>query len=69
MKTLTVKIPSPLFVEIASAAKARKTSKSVIVRERLAQTARPSASLWDQMEDLVIEGDELPKDLSPTRSI
>ncbi len=64
MKTLTVKLPDPLFAEIASDAKARKLTKSEIVRERLARTGRLANSLWSRMEDLVIEDDALPKDLS-----
>jgi hypothetical protein len=67
MKTLTVKLPEPLFAEIASAAKVRKISKSEIVRERLTRSAEPEASLWNRMEDLVIERDSLPADLSSIR--
>ena len=64
MKTLTVKLPDPLFAEIASAAKARRVSKSAIVRERLARSGKSKSSLWSRMEDLVIESDSLPMDLS-----
>jgi hypothetical protein len=68
MKTLTVKLPEPLFAEIASAAKARKTSKSEIVRERLGRAADLKASLWSRMEDLVIDAESLPKDLSSNKA-
>jgi hypothetical protein len=64
VKTLTVKLSDPLFAEIACAAEARKVSKSEIVRERLARAGGPAGSLWSRMEDLVIERDSLPKDLS-----
>ena len=64
MKTLTVKLPDPLFAEIASAAKARRISKSAIARERLTRSSTPKNSLWSRMEDLVIERDSLPIDLS-----
>ena len=67
MKTLTVKLPDPVFAEIAATAKARKVSKSEIVRERLSQGTRASNSLWDRMEDLVIDRDTLPKDLSANK--
>ncbi len=68
MKTLTVKLPDSLFAEIASSAKARRISKSEIVRERLTRSTRAKNSLWSQMEDLVIEGDSLPADLSSNKA-
>jgi len=68
MKTLTVKLPDPLFAEIASDAKTRGISKSEIVRERLTQSGRSRSSLWSRMEDLVIDRDFLPKDLSVNKA-
>jgi hypothetical protein len=69
MKTLTVRVPDALFAEIVGAAKARNVPKSEIVRERLARkpTAAKRSSLWSTMEDLVIEADALPTDLSSNR--
>ena len=69
MKTLTIKLPDALFAEIAGAAKARNVPKSEIVRERLVRKPITSkrASLWSGMEDLVIEEDALPTDLSSNR--
>ena len=68
MKTLTVKLPDPMFAEIASAAKARRVSKSVIVRERLVRSGKSKISLWSRMEDLMIERDSLPVDLSSNKA-
>ena len=68
MKTLTVKLPDSLFAEIASAAEARRISKSEIVRERLIRSGRSRNSLWSRMEDLVIERDSLPRDLSSNKA-
>ena len=68
MKTLTVKLPDPLFAEIASAARARRISKSAIVRERLTRPGKSKRSLWSRMEDLVIEDDSFPKDLSSNKA-
>ncbi|MDQ3624088.1 MAG: hypothetical protein M3463_16650 [Verrucomicrobiota bacterium] len=69
MKTLTIKVPDALFADIAGDAKARNLTKSEVVRERLAkpQSAlkRSKGSLWDRMEDLVIESDSLPPPTSP----
>ena len=71
MKTLTIKVPESVFAEIANAAKIRKVSKSEIVRERLVgglpgQT-QATASLWSRMEDLVLQEDQLPADLSSNK--
>ncbi|MGA8660480.1 MAG: CopG family transcriptional regulator [Chthoniobacterales bacterium] len=70
MKTLTLKLPDALFAEIASDAKARNVSKSQVVRERLAhgRTDATRGSLWSRMEDLVIEADSLPADLSSNKT-
>lgn len=72
MKTLTIKVPDATFAEIASAANARKVSKSEIVRERLARSTvndKPGkTSLWSRMEDLVIQTDSLPADLSSNKA-
>ena len=68
MKTLTVKLPDPMFAEIASDATARGISKSDIVRERLTRSRKSSRSLWSRMEDLVIQKDSLPRDLSSNKA-
>lgn len=71
MKTLTIKVPDALLAEIASAASARKISKSEIVRERLTQNATftgGAVSLWSRMEDVVIQADSLPADLSSNKA-
>jgi hypothetical protein len=72
MKTLTVKLPDHLFFEITGQARARNISKSDVVRERLAQHARPltkqhRGSLWSRMEDLMIDSKALPRDLSSNK--
>lgn len=72
MKTLTIKVPDGLFAEIASAALMRKVPKSEIVRERLTQLSSTQcgtrSSLWSQMQDLVIQSDSLPVDLSSSKA-
>jgi hypothetical protein len=67
VKTLTVRLPEPLFAEIESAARLRKVTKSVIVRERLERAKSAETSLWSRMEDLVIDSDSLPRDLSSNK--
>lgn len=68
MKTLTVKVPEPLLADIETSAKERRVSKSEIIRERLEQGAGSSkTSLWNRMEDLLIDDDSLPRDLSSSK--
>ena len=67
VKTLTVKLPDSLFAEIKTAARAGKGSKSEIVRERLERAQGVKGSLWSRLEDLVIQSDSLPRDLSPIK--
>jgi Arc/MetJ-type ribon-helix-helix transcriptional regulator len=66
MKTLTVRLPAALVAEIESECRARKVSKSDIVRERLAhapRNRRRSSSLHT-IADLIGLVDGLPRDLS-----
>jgi len=67
MKTLTVKLPDTLFNEIAATARFRGVAKSKIVRERLSQPKAENTSLWSRMEDLVLEDENLPPDLSSNK--
>jgi hypothetical protein len=66
---MTLKVPEELFAEISNEARARNISKSQVVRERLAKrrTVKSKGSLWNQMEDLVIQSDSLPADLSSNK--
>ena len=67
VKTLTVRLPDPLFAEIEGAARSRKVTKSEIVRERLERGKSEKVSLWSRMEDLVTEVESLPRDLSSNK--
>ena len=67
MKTLTVRLPEPLVLDIEAESRERKISKSDVVRERLElaprQRRRCTASL-NAIADLVGSVDGLPPDLS-----
>ncbi len=67
MKTLTVRLPEALVNQIEAESRARKLSKSDVVRERLNRRAglrrRESASL-DAIADLIGSVDGLSADLS-----
>ena len=65
MKTVTVRLPEALANEIAAESRARRLSKSDIVRDRLRREP-PSAggSTLDLIRDLIGSVDGLPEDLS-----
>ncbi len=70
MKTLTVRLPDALVAEIEAESRARRLSKSDVVRERLSaangsRRSRP-ASL-DAIADLIGSVDDLPDDLSSAK--
>jgi Arc/MetJ-type ribon-helix-helix transcriptional regulator len=67
MKTLSVRLPEPLVLEIEAESRGRKCSKSDIVRERLQSAARPlsrESAARDAIADLIGSVDGLPADLS-----
>jgi Arc/MetJ-type ribon-helix-helix transcriptional regulator len=67
MKTLTVRLPEPLVAQIETEARARRVSKSDVVRERLSHPSRgPRKGIHglDAIADLVGAVDGLPADLS-----
>jgi Arc/MetJ-type ribon-helix-helix transcriptional regulator len=69
MKTITVRLPTPLVAEIEAESRARRLSKSEVIRERLLagkSSARKSASL-DAIVDLISSVDGLPSDLGARR--
>jgi len=67
MQTLTVEVSDALAKEIAREARSRRTTKSEIVRERLARKKTPERSLWDRMKDLAIDDPQSPTDLSTNK--
>jgi len=67
MKTLTVRLPESLVGQIEAESRARKCSKSDVVRERLSRATRPSRSRIAPLEaiaDLIGSVEGLPADLS-----
>jgi len=69
MKTLTVRLPDEMVAEIAAESRARKVSKSDIVRERLQARIRRRRGIspLNGIADLVGSVDGLPEDLSARR--
>jgi hypothetical protein len=70
MKTLTVRLPEALVAAIEAESRARRLSKSDIVRERLSAAngtqGRPLV-LPDAVADLIGSVDGLPDDLSSAK--
>ena len=68
LRTVTVKLQDRLLSEIEAVARARRVSRSEVVRERLAQTQSSKGSVWDRMRDLVLEEDRAPTDLASNKT-
>lgn len=66
MKTITIRLPEALLAEIEAESRARKITKSHVVRERLQAAAEPSGRIG-AIADLVGSVDGLPADLSARR--
>ena len=67
MKTLTVRLPEAVVVQIEAESRRRKVSKSDVVRERLAgarSSRRRRSALLDAISDVIGSVDGLPRDLS-----
>ncbi len=67
VKTMTVRLPETLVLDIEEESRARKVSKSDVIRERLkfpARSARSRRRLHDLIADLVGSVDGLPIDLA-----
>ncbi len=67
MKTLTVRLPNALALQIEVESRRRQISKSDVVRERLAGKNRSragEAASLDAVADLIGSVDGLPRDLS-----
>ncbi|MGH7822994.1 MAG: CopG family transcriptional regulator [Candidatus Binatia bacterium] len=71
MKTLTVRLPEPLVAEIEAESRARKMSKSDVVRDRLRRVPSPVRGRLDEavarIADLIGSVEGLPSDLSARR--
>ena len=67
-RTVSVKLKDRVLADIEAEARARRTTRSGVVRERLERPGAASGSLWDRMHDLVIADDAAPKDLARNKS-
>jgi hypothetical protein len=69
MRSLTVRLPENLVSQIEAESRARKISKSDVVRERLVHSDGANAirAPLDAISDLIGSVDDLPPDLSARR--
>ena len=64
MKTIVVRVPDEVAAQIEAEARARKLSKSDIVRDRWTLTEPQVSPSLDDIADLIGSVDGLPADLS-----
>ena len=69
MQTISLKLPEDLLADLEREAKARRVTKSVLVRESLERTLRQrsrrgAASCYDRARDLAGRLKGLPRDLA-----
>jgi hypothetical protein len=67
-RTVSVKLEDRVLADIEAEARARRTTRSAVVRERLERPGAAGGSLWDRMRDLVIADDAAPRDLARNKS-
>ena len=67
MKTMVVKVPDNVAAEIEATARARKVSKSDIMRHRLAVREPHLPTSLDDIADLIGSVKGLPADLGTTK--
>ncbi len=68
LRTVTVKLRDRVLAEIEAEARARRVTRSAVLRERLERAGAPGGSAWDRMQDLVIADDRAPADLASNKA-
>lgn len=68
LRNVTVKLEDGLLAEIEAVARARRVSRSEVMRERLERSQSTEGSVWDRIQDLVIEKDGAPADLASNKA-
>lgn len=68
LRAISIKLHDRVLADIESEARSRRVSRSEVVRERLDRSKSAKGSVWDKMQDLVIEEDRAPTDLSSNKA-
>lgn len=69
LRAVTIKIADQALAEIEAEARARRVSRSTVVRERLERAKQRRGSVWEAMHDLVTDGRTAPADLASNKSL
>jgi hypothetical protein len=67
-RTISVKLKDRALADIEAEARARRITRSAVVRERLERPGAASGSVWGRMRDLVIRNDAAPADLASNKA-
>ncbi len=67
-RTVTVKLKDRVLADIEAEARARRTTRSAVVRERLERRGAANGSVWGRMQDLVIRSAAAPADLASNKA-
>jgi len=68
LRTVTVKLHDRILADIESEARSRRLTRSEIVRERLERSKTSKGSVWEKMQDLVVNEDRAPTDLASNKA-
>ncbi len=66
-RTVSVKLEDRILADIEAEARARRITRSAVVRERLERPGAANGSVWGRMQDLVIRS-TAPADLSSNKA-
>ncbi len=67
-RTVSVKLKDRVLADIEAEARARRVTRSAVVRERLERPGAASGSVWGRMQDLVLRGGAAPTDLASNKA-
>ena len=68
LRNVTIKLSDRVLADIESEARARRVSRSHVMRERLERSKAPAGSLLDRVRDLVVHDDRAPTDLATNKA-
>ena len=68
LRAVTIKLRDRVLADIEAEARARRVTRSAVVRERLERAGARGGSVWDRMRDLVIANDGAPADLASNQA-
>lgn len=67
-RTVSVKLKDRVLADIEVEARARRITRSAVVRERLERPVAANGSVWSRMQDLVIRSNAAATDLASNKA-